>query len=97
MTGMKEVARLQFQYMLVTCEVAKDGKNARVRCVNLESRPDGVPEPIWENTLGLEPTDEIRNPAYRLNSLFDEACRHALSLYTRSEWRSSLSKAGIEI
>jgi len=97
MTEMKEVARLRFQYMLVTCEVAEDGLTGMVRCVNVGFQPDGVPDPMWAETVDLSPTGDHGNPLYHLYSLFKERCDRALSLYTRSEWHDSLSGAGVNI
>ncbi len=91
MPQMKEVARLRFQYMLVTCEVAEDASSATVRCVNVGIMPGNVGHFISERTT------EVVARGDGAPALFNEACIEALSLYTRGEWRDGLENAGVDI
>lgn len=94
MSEMKEVARLQFQYMLVTCEIAQDVSTATIRRVDLPPQAAHAPAVRYERTIDLAASANATHEAY---TLFHDACADALSLYTRTEWTDSMIRAGVEI
>ncbi len=94
MSAMKEVARLQFQYMLVTCEIAPDASVATIRRVDLPMQTGHAPTVRYERTIALDASNNATHEAY---ALFHDACTDALSLYTRAEWTESMIRVGVEI